>query len=352
LGAGVTYEDIFGIPVEERSESAAITSADDFLNSANTLTDADDNSFDSIESLFGDDDGNSNNGTVQEEGTPISYTALLEDFDMSGVAGPSSSTPGNSSYLSLPDFNTVQDGNVQELFPGSPEGEDVCDLDITDLIPSDDSDDLDYVDETPTPYRTRGQVSGENHPITGAAPNAYYPQQPQGQLENDEIQSGPVGAEADGVRHISKIAQPQSRMIGPDADLFCYKCLHPGHKTGGVTCPVGRVESLMDPQKETFYTRLDAELVRQKLLVQDLRWIAEGLNWGIDMAEQGVLDGLGILPSSLLYLKELLISWRSVSKSEEHTFGLLSGVEVVVRITDIPSRPSLASFQVDSNGVG
>jgi len=82
-------------------------------------------------------------------------------------------------------------------------------------------------------------------------------------------------------------------MIGPDAEHFRYKCLHSGHKTDGVTCPVGRVESLMDPQKETFYLyiRLDAALVRQKLLVQDLRWIAEGLIWRTDMAEKGVLDG-------------------------------------------------------------
>ena len=350
LGAAVTYEDIFGIPVEGNLESATITSANGSFNSTDILMDADDNSFDSITGLFCDDGNNS--GAVQEEGTPTSYTALLEDFDMSGATGPSSSNPGNSSYLSLPDFNTAQDGNAQEPFPGSPEEEEVFDLDIMNLIPSDDSDDPDYVDETPTLCQPRGQVPGENDPIAEAAPNAYHSQQPQFQLENNGSQSGPVGAEADGVRHISRIAQQQTSVIGPDPDLFCYKCLHPGHQTDGVTCPAGRIETLMDPQKETFYTLLDDGLVRQKLLVQDLRWIAEGLNWGIDMAEEGVLDGLGILPSSLLYLKELLLSWKSASKSEEYTLGPLSGVDLVVRITDIPSRPSLASFQIVSNRVG
>jgi len=334
LGAGVTYKDIFGISAEEKSESAVITSADGSFNFTNTLMEADDNSFDSIANFFCDD-GNNNNGTVQGEGAPISFTALLEDFDMSGAMDPSFFTPGNSSHLSLPDLNTAQDGNAQEPLSGFPEGEEGCDSDIANLIPSDDSKDLDYVDETSTPRQPSGQVSGDNHPIAEAAPAANHPQQPQVQLENDQSQSDPVGAEAEGVRHISKIAHPQARMIGPDANQFCYKCLHPGHKTDAVACPVGRVESLMDPQKETFYLRLDAALVRQKLLVQDLRWIAEGLNWGIDMAEEGVLDGLGILPSSLLYLKDLLTSWKSASKDEEYTFGPLSGVQLMVRITYI-----------------
>ena len=343
LGAGVAYEDIFGIPVGEKSESSVITSADGSFNSTNILMEADDNSLDSIESFFYDD-GNNNNGTVQGEGPPISYTALLEDFDMSGAMDPSSFTLGNSSHLSLPDLNTAQDGNAQETLSGSPEGEEGGEFDIANLIPSDDSKDLDYVDETPTPCQPGGQVSGGKHPMAEAAPAANYPQQPQVQLGNDQSQSGPVGAEAEGVRHISKIAYPQARMIGPDANQFCYKCLHPGHKTDAVACPVGRVESLMDPQKETFYIRLDAVLVRQKLLVQDLRWIAEGLNWGIDMAEEGVLDGLGILPSSLLYLKDLLTSWKSASKDEEYTLGPLSGVQLMVGITYIPPCPSLPSI--------
>lgn len=342
LGAGVTYEDLFEISGEEKSESAVITSADGSFNSTNTLMEVDDNSFDSIASFFCDDDNN-NNSTLQGEGAPISYTALLEDFDMSGAMDPSSFTLGNSSHLSLPDLNTSQEGNAQEPLSGSPEGEEGCEFDIANLIPSDDSKDLDYVDETPTPCQPSGQVSGNNHPMAEAAPAVNYPQQPQVELENDQSQSGPVGAEAEGVRHISKIAHPQARMIGPDANQFCYRCLHPGHKTDAVACPVGRVESLIDPQKENFYTRLDAALVRQKLLVQDLRWIAEGLNWGIDMAEEGVLDGLGILPSSLLYLKDLLTSWKSASKDEEYTLGPLSGVQLMVRITYILSPLSVPS---------
>ena len=54
-------------------------------------------------------------------------------------------------------------------------------------------------------------------------PTAYYSQQPQVQLENDQSQSGPVETEAEGARHISKAAVGnRSIMAALDVPVLFY----------------------------------------------------------------------------------------------------------------------------------
>ncbi|CUS14182.1 unnamed protein product [Tuber aestivum] len=334
FATGATVEDIFGMPVENGSNSVTTAATDHSFNSKDSLfgDDSDDdegdgNSFNSITSLFGDD---GDNGAAHGDGIPISYSDLLEGPNVLGIMAPGSPSPGNASYPSLPDLNIAQGGNAQEPLLGFPE--EGCDLDMVDSVcshDSDDYDDSDSADETPIPYQPMGQGSGENQSMAEAAPNASHPQQFQTPLESGQNHYDLVEAQLEGARYISGIAQPETRLIGTNADHFCYRCLHPGHKTNASACPVGRVESLMDPDKETFYTLLDAVDIRQKLLLRDIGWIAEGLNWGIDMAQEGVLDGLGILPSSLVYLSDLLVSWTSVSENQAYTFGPIPGFSVV-----------------------
>ncbi|KAG0126283.1 hypothetical protein HOY82DRAFT_542705 [Tuber indicum] len=326
-------------------------------NDSNETTDSlsgDDKSSGSADSLFGDDDnflnstdspcdnGNSSNsgtslldnyinetnGTVLEAFIPTDSSTFLDELDMLVRMGPIDSNAGNSSNPSPPeDFNIAPDDNGEGMLPSFTEEE--GEPDIIDLISNEGSDDLDSVDETSIQSQPADQSFNQSQPTVEAAPNVYYPQHSHVQLESNQNQSGPVGSEADGVRRISSIAQEQSRMIGTNVDQFCFKCLHPGHMADTVTCPVGRVESLTDPRKETFYTRLDKVDIRQKLLTQDLRWISEGLNWGIDMAQEGVLNALGVLPSALLYLKELLTLWTTTSKGKEYAFGAVSELELV-----------------------
>ncbi|KAG0633577.1 hypothetical protein HOY80DRAFT_1141331 [Tuber brumale] len=328
---GANHKDFFRMQGEEKSDPTTTNTIGDSLGSTESSLDNND----STDSLFGMDDSfTSIDSLFDEENFWSSPDCLFGNVNSSdSTDNPSGNddslnSTDSSSGTSLPEYlNTTQDSNVQEIFSSFPEegGE----FNIIDLISNEDVDDFGLVDEPPILSQPAGQSSNQNQPTVEAMPNVYDPQHSHVQLENSQNQSGPVGTEADGVRRISSIAREQSRMIGTNDDHFCFKCLHPGHTADTVTCPAGRVESLMDPQKETFYTRLDGADLRQKLLIQDLRWISEGLNWGIDMAQEGVLNGLGVLPSSLLYLKELLSSWKSASKSKEYTFGPLSELEVI-----------------------
>ncbi|RPA92673.1 hypothetical protein L873DRAFT_1794142 [Choiromyces venosus 120613-1] len=298
LGADPKFDELFGelfgTPVEETSEPATTTPSDNSLNSMDSSFDNEGYSFDSNTSVFDEEDCNNITNTAREQCSKISFADLLDGPVMS---------PAISSHGLQSSFDPNQLSNLIERGSGHQPTEDDG-LSMMNLILTDDLDDIDFGDGDPT---------------------GLPPGQPQVPLENDE-HFGPV---ADAVKYISKVAQQKTTMVGMNQDEFCNGCLHPGHEAQSATCPVGRLETLMHPERKTFYSRLAAEVARQKLLVQDVEWIAEGLNWGLSMAQAGVLDGLGVLPSSLAHLKDLLKSWKEASNKEALTFGQIEEVDVV-----------------------
>ena len=56
--------------------------------------------------------------------------------------------------------------------------------------------------------------------------------------------------------------------------------------------------------------------------MKDLGWVCDALGWGIEVTNAGYLSYIGILPGTLVALKDLLQRWKDVCQDPKYSLGV------------------------------